>query len=203
MRRIAFFALAFAITISPICFAQEKGLLIDDFEVAISGGPDGTVDFGAGNGSTVDVTAATNIVHSGKQSLKVTFDAAQDGYMWVARGFDLDAKNTAWPVKSEDIKWNEYKAVAFYVYGSDSKAKIAFDIKDSGNEMFRFMFEDNFKGWKQIICVFSDFFPRGDWQPNNADKNATLDFPIKSFQFEPRTIGKGALYFDGVELIKK
>jgi len=38
-------------------------------------------------------------------SLKVTYDAVPGGYMWIARGFGLDAKNTAWLVKNEDIKW--------------------------------------------------------------------------------------------------
>lgn len=203
MKKIGVFILFLVLFSVVSCFAQEKVLVIDDFEGAIYGGPEGTVDFGAGNGSSVDVVAAVDIVRSGKQSLKVTFDAVQDGYMWVARGFGLDAKNAAWTVKAQDIKWKEYKAIAFYMYGTGSKTKIAFDIKDSGNEMWRFMFEDDSKGWKQIVCAFGDFFARGDWQPNDADKNATLDFPIKSFQFEPRPIAKDTVYFDEVELIKK
>lgn len=203
MRKTGYLVMAFLLSITVFCYAQEKGLLLDDFEGAISGGMDGTVDFGAGNSSAADVSAATDIVYSGKQSLKLAFDAVQDGYMWVARGFELDAKNAAWLVNTQDIKWDEYKAFAFYVYGSDSKTKIAFDVKDNGNEMWRFMLEDNFKGWKQVVCSFGEFFARGDWQPNNADKNATLDFPLKSFQFEPRPIAKGTLYFDDVELIKK
>lgn len=203
MKKTAFLILSFVLTTVVFCFAQEKGLLIDDFEGAILGGPEGTVDFGAGNASSVKVSAATDIAHSGKQSLKVAYDAVQDGYMWVARGFDLNAKNTAWLVNPQDLKWEEYKAIVFYMYGSDSKTKIAFDIKDSGNEMWRFMLEDDFKGWKQIVCAFGDFFARGDWQPNDADKNATLDFPVKSFQFEPRPVAKDVIYFDDVELIKK
>jgi hypothetical protein len=192
---VFFFALA--------CFAQEKGLLIDDFEGKISGGPEGTVDFGAGGGSSVEVTAATDIKYSGNQSLKVAYDAVSGGYMWVARGFSLDAKNAAWLVKPQDIDWTKFKAISFYMYGSDSQTKIAFDIKDNGNEIWRFMVEDNFKGWKQIICPFNEFFARGDWQPNDADKNAVLNFPIKSFQFEPRPVAKGMVYFDDVQLISK
>lgn len=202
MRRIGYFSMVILLSMTIFCFAQGEGFVIDDFEAVLSGGENGTVDFGAGNGSEVEVTGASDIVHSGKQSLKLTFEAVADGYMWVARGFDLDATGSAWLVKPEDIKWSEYKAIAFYMYGNDSKAKIAFDIKDSGNEMWRFMFEDNFKGWKQIASPFSDFFARGDWQPGNADKNAVLDFPIKSFQFEPRPESKGTLYFDDVELMR-
>ncbi|MCM8789599.1 MAG: hypothetical protein NC916_01060, partial [Candidatus Omnitrophica bacterium] len=166
--------------------AQGDILLIDDFEGEISGPPEGTVDFGAGGGSTIEVTAATDIKNTGAQSVKVTFDAVVGGYMWVARGFGLDAAKTDWLIKTEDIKWDEYKAISFYMYGSDSKTQVAFDIKDSGNEMWRFIVEDNFTGWKQILCPFDQFFARDDGQPDNADKNDTLDYPIKSYQFEPQ-----------------
>ena len=194
--------LAVILFFSSLCFAQGEGLLLDDFEGAICGGLDGTVDFGSGNGSSVDLTASTDITHSGKQSLKVIFDAVPDGYMWVARGFGLDANNAGWLVKPEEIKWNEFSAISFYMYGSDSKAKVALDVKDNGGEIWRFMAEDNFKGWKQIVCPFKDFVVRDDWQPDNADKNGTLDFSLRSYQFEPRPEAKGTLYFDDVELIR-
>ena len=44
---------------------------------------------------------------------------------------------------------------------------------------------------------------RDDWQPEAADKNGQLDFPVKIFQFEPLPVSKGTLYFDTVELVKK
>jgi len=195
-----FLSLIIILGVVTICFAQGKAFLIDDFEGPIIGVPDGTVDFGAGGGSSVEVIAATDIKHSGKQSLKVTYDAVAGGYMWVAKGFGLDAKNAGWLVKPQDLDWAKYKAFTFYVYGSDSKAKVAFDIKDSGNEIWRFIFEDNFKGWEKITCPFNEFFARDDWQPEAADKNASLDFPIRSFQFEPRPEAKGTFYFDYLEL---
>ncbi|KPK98903.1 MAG: hypothetical protein AMJ95_02185 [Omnitrophica WOR_2 bacterium SM23_72] len=200
--RILHIILILCLVMTGLCCAQNQsqGLLLDDFEGPITGGPEGTVDFGAGNGSSVDVTAAQDIKYSGNQSLKAVYDAVSGGYMYIARGFGLDAKNTAWLVKPEDIDWAEYKAFSFYVYGSDSKTQVAFDIKDNGNEMWRFSFEDNFKGWKKITCLFNMFFARDDWQPNNADNNLTLDFPIKVFQFEPRPQAQGTLYFDRVEL---
>lgn len=203
MNKAVYLCLIFILSMIALSFAENKNLVIDDFEGVISGGPDGTADFGAGNGSQVEVTAATDIKYSGNQSLKVNYDAVSGGYMWVARGYSLDVKNSGWLIKPEDIKWNEYNAISFYMYGSESKTKTAFDIKDNGNEMWRFIVEDGFKGWKRIILPFNDFFARGDWQPNNADKNATLDFPIKSFQFELLPEAKGVLYFDGVELMKK
>jgi hypothetical protein len=203
MRKLSYLILIFVLALAGVSFAQEKALLLNDFEGQVSGGPEGTVDFGSGNGSAVEVTAATDITHSGKQSLKVKFDAVSGGYMYIAKGFGLDAKNAAWMVKQGSINWKDYNALAFYMYGSDSKARIAIDVKDNGNELWRYIFEDNFKGWKQIVCPFSQFFARGDWQPQNADKNATMDFPLKSYQFEPLPIAKGTLYFDDVELVKQ
>jgi hypothetical protein len=183
-------------------FAQSESLLIDDFEGVLSGPPSGTVDFGAGGGSILEVSADTQIKYSGKQSLKVQYDAVSGGYMWIARGFGLDAQNSSWLIKPEEIIWKDYGVFSFYLYGSNSKVQIAFDIKDSGNEMWRFLVEDNFAGWKEIVCPFKDFFVRDDWQPDSADKNAVLDFPVKSFQFEPRPEAKGTLYFDSVSLAK-
>lgn len=185
------------------CFAQDKGLLIDDFEGPLTGGEKGTVDFGAGNGSSLDVSAATDIKYSGAQSLKASYDALAGGYMWAARGLGLDAKNSSWLVKPENIDWKKYGAFSFYLYGNDSKTKLAVDIKDSGNEIWRFQVTDDFKGWKQIVCPFLEFLARDDWQPESAEKNVTLDFPIKSFQFEPLPEAKGVFYFDEVSLIKK
>ena len=199
--RVACLVFTVFLCITGAAIAQEKKLLLDDFEGVISGGSDGTVDFGAGNGSSVEVAADISIMHSGKQSLKVIYNAVPDGYMYVAKGMGLDAKNACWLVKPQDIKWNEYNAVSFYMYGSGSKAKVAFDIKDNGNEIWRYILEDNFQGWKQIVCSFGQFAARNDWQPEAADKNTTIDFPIKSYQFEPLPESQGTLYFDDVELI--
>lgn len=185
------------------CFAQGKDLMLEDFQGPVSGGPEGTVDFGSGNGSAVQVSAASDIKYSGKQSLKIEYDAVAGGYMYIAKGIDLDAKKANWLLRPADINWKQYNAFSFYVFGSDSKAQIAFDVKDNGNELWRYMFEDNFKGWKQVTVSFNEFFARGDWQPGSADKNAILDFPIKSFQFEPRPESKGVLYLADVGLIKR
>lgn len=183
--------------------AQNANLVLDDFEGSITGGAEGTVDFGAGNGSSVVVTAATDIKNSGTQSLKVEYNAIAGGYMYIARGSGLDAKNALWLALPDSIDWKKYNAISFYLYGADSKTRVAFDIKDNGGEIWRFITEDNFRGWKKTTCAFSDFFARGDWQPDNAEKNATLDFPLKSYQFEPLPESKGTLYFDTVELTTK
>jgi len=185
-----------------LCYAEKQFLLIDDLEGEISGVPDGTVDYGAGNGSNVEVSASTEIKQSGSQSIKVVYDAVPGGYMYVARGIELSAKKADWLVKPADIAWEKYQAISFYMYGTNSGVDVAVDIKDNGNEMWRFILKDDFTGWKQIICAFEQFFARDDWQPDLADKNGQLDYPIKSYQFEPRS-GKGTLYFDAVTLIEK
>ncbi len=203
MKRLVLLVFAFVFTASLTCFAQDKSILIDDFEVDVTGGAQGTVDFGAGNGSSVSVTADKFIKNSGSQSLKVEYDALKGGYIYVARGSGLDAANAGWTIKPEDIKWKEFNAISFFMYGTNSKAQVAFDIKDNGNELWRFIVTDDFTGWKRIVCSFDKFVLRTDWQPQNADNNAQIDYPIKIFQFEPLPETKGTLYFDTVELVKE
>lgn len=203
MKKIGFLAAVLVLLVTGVCLAESNNLLLEDFEISVSGGPEGTVDSGSGNGSTVTVTQAADIKNTGNQSLKVVYDAANGGYIYVARGTGLDAKNANWLIKPADIKWEGYSAISFYVYGTDSKAKIAFDIKDNGGEIWRFITEDDFKGWKRVIVSFDKFAVRDDWQPAGADKNGKIDFPIKVFQFEPLPGSKGTLYFDTVELVKK
>jgi len=202
MKKVWILAVMLVLATVGVSFAAEN-LLIDDFEIPVSGGAEGTVDFGSGNGSSVEVSASKDIKNTGDQSLKVDYQALDGGYIYIARGSGLDAANAAWSVKPSDIKWEEYSAISFYLYGTDSKAKIAFDIKDNGGEIWRFIVEDNFKGWKKVVCGFDKFFVRDDWQPQDADNNGKLDFPVKVFQFEPLPGTKGTLYFDTVELVKE
>jgi beta-glucosidase len=195
---------AFLMLVSCAHAQEAKGLLIDDFEGAITGGPEGTIDFGAGNGSSVKVTASTDIKNTGSQSIKVEYDAVSGGYIWIARGYGLDVKGAAcWLVKPEAIDWTKYKAISFYMYGQNSKGTVAVDLKDAGGEMWRYIINDDFTGWKQIVCPFDQFAARTDWQPQTANGNGVLDFPVKSFQFEPLPPSKGVLYFDTVELVNK
>ncbi|MDD5771125.1 MAG: carbohydrate binding domain-containing protein [Candidatus Omnitrophica bacterium] len=202
MKKIGILAVTLLFLTAGICLAEEN-LLIDDFEISVSGGPDGTVDFGAGNGSSVEVSEAADIKNTGDKALKVVYEAVDGGYIYVARGTGLDAKNAGWAINPDDIKWEDYSAISFYVYGTDSKVKIAFDIKDNGGEIWRFIIEDDFKGWKRVVCSFDKFMVRDDWQPQDADNNFQLDFPVRIFQFEPLADSKGTLYFDTVELVKE
>lgn len=206
MKRVSSICLVLGLTLLPnLSWADDpEGFLVDDFEGPIRGGIEGTVDFGEGGDSSVEVSGSRAIKLSGEQAIKVVYEAVAGGYMWVARGYDLSVKGAGcWIVSPSDIDWHTYGAISFYMYGENSYTKVAFDLRDNGSEMWRFTVEDNFIGWRKIICPFEEFFARTDWQPSDADRNLVLDFPVKSFQFEPLPESKGCLYFDCVELVKK
>lgn len=178
---------------------EKNELLIDSFEGEIS---HSTVDFGSSQESSLKVEASGELKICGEQSLKLDYDLKPSGYMWTARGYNLDVKGAGnWEVLPQDIQWDKFGGISFYMYGTGSDGVIAFDIKDAGGEMWRYIIDDDFQGWKEIVCKFSDFFARKDWQPDTADKNEVLDFPIMSFQFEPRMPGKGVYYFDCVKFV--
>ena len=182
------------------CQRAPQPLVIDDFEGTLS---KETVDFGSSEGSTVSVSAAADITSCGKQSMKIEYELKPSGYMWIARGYGLDVAGAGqWLEKPDQIKWGSFNAIRIMMYGSGQGGVVAFDLKDAGGEMWRSLLDDDTKGWKEITCPFAGFFPRKDWQPDTAVKNDILDFPIKSYQLEPRLPGKGVYYFDCVTLVK-
>ena len=190
--------LASVLIVALGCSRSPKSVILDSFEGVLN---HKTVDFGSSSNSSIKVKASQDKKACGNQSMEIIYNLKPSGYMWAARGFRLDVKGAAqWLVKPEDIKWQKYDAISVYAYGANSGGVIAFDVKDSGGEMWRFLIDDNFTGWKKIICPFNRFFPRKDWQPQNADNNGKLDFPIMSFQFEPLLPGKGVYYFDCVTI---
>jgi len=182
------------------CSCCPTQVIIDDFEGDLNSK---TVDFGSSDNSSLKVEASKELKVSGEQSIKLTYDLATSGYMWVARGFNLDVKGAnAWETNPEDLQWNKYNALSVSMHGSNSGAVIAFDVRDAGGELWRYLLDDDFDGWKEITCLLANFFPRKDWQPDTAIVNEVMDFPIMSFQFEPRLPGKGVLYFDCIKVIR-
>lgn len=182
------------------CSKAPLEFLLDSFEGDVNSK---TVDFGSSENSSLIVSGDKEVKICGEQSLRLDFELKPSGYMWVARGYKLDTKGAArWEASPEDINWADYNAFSLYMHGSNSGGIIAFDVKDSGGELWRFFIDDSFLGWKKVVCPLAEFFPRGDWQPESADKNEVLDFPILSFQFEPRIMGKGIYYFDCVKLAR-
>ena len=196
------------LTLGAMTALAVEPLLIDGFEGQItpagitSGSMSGNVDYGAGGGSSVEVYADNAEKVEGKQSLKVVFFAMPGGWIWVARGYNIDVKGAgAWAVKPQDIKWDQYNAMSFWWKGTNSGKQVALDIIDAKKEYFRFMAKDDSEQWKQVIVPFKDFEVRTDWQPNNAVKNKVIDFPIMTYQFEPRPKNEGEWNFDKVELL--
>lgn len=182
---------------------QKPVLIIDSFEGKIVGGEKATVDYGSGAGATVNVVPAREPVFHGRQSLKIVYDVSGGGYMWVARGYNLTQKNAAqWKVQPQKIKWDNYDAFVFHLYGEASGNNIAIDLIDSQKEYWRLLITDDTKGWKGVIIPFRDFSARTDWQPDGALRNDIIDFPINAFQFEPKT-GTGILFVDRVCLRKR
>lgn len=192
---------------SQLCFAVTP-LLIDGFEGQIvpagitSGTMAGNVDYGAGGGSSVEVYADEEEKIEGKQSLKAVFFAMPGGWIWIARGYNIDVKGAgSWLVNPKNIKWNQYNALSFWWKGSNSGKQLALDIIDAKKEYFRYLAKDDSDKWKQVIIPFKSFEVRTDWQPNDTVKNKVLDFPIMTFQFEPRPKNDGEWSFDKVELL--
>ncbi len=200
MRHFYFLILGLAVLFAASCDFGPKEVLLDSFEGGIS---NETVDYGSSEDSLVTVGADKTIKVCGDQSLNIIYDLKPSGYMWIARGFGLDVSGAAlWETGPQDIKWKNYKSFSLYMYGNNTGGVVAFDIKDKGGEFFRFLLDDDFSGWKEIICPFDQFMVRADWQPDNAERNQVIDFPIMSFQFEPRLPGIGTYHFDCVKLVK-
>ena len=176
-------------------------LVLDSFE---DGCGKACVDFGAGGGSAVKVSFTADKAYAGNKSLKIEYKGSPSGYMYIARGYGLTNKKAGrWLKPPAKISWRKYRGFSFYLYGAGNNVRIAFDIKDKDNEMFRCMFRDKQKGWRQVVCPFNKFFARTDWQPPDASPNGQIDFPIVSFQFEPRTSQSGVIYIDKVELLPR
>lgn len=208
MNKILGYAVPLMIFMIPYLGYSQESLLLDGFEGEIipagitSGSMEGNVDYGAGGGSSVEVYADETEKVEGKQSLKVAFFAMPGGWIWIARGYNIDVSGAgAWKVKPKEIKWDKYNAFSLWMKGTNSGKQLAFDIIDAKKEYFRYLVTDDSEEWKQVIIPFAACEARTDWQPNTAVKNKLIDFPIMTFQFEPRPKNDGEWNFDKVELI--
>ena len=182
------------------CSQNSDEVMLDSFEGQASRE---TVDYGSSSSTKIAVSFSKEQKVCGRQSLKIDYDLKKDGYMYCARGHGLDVSGAVWEAGApESINWSAYPSMSVQVFGS-KRGNIAFDVKDSGGELWRYMINDDFEGWKEIVVPFDQFRVREDWQPQTADGNRSLDFPVKSFQFEPKNPGVGAVYIDCVKLVNK
>lgn len=199
MKRWIFLFVLFFVTQAS---AQETSrvFLLDDFEGEITTGPEGTVDTGTENGSTVEVSADTQNKISGEQSLKIVYDAVTNGDIWVGRGYQLSAKSAGqWTRIPEEVGWEQYGAISFWILGEGKGTSIAFDIKDAKGRTFRFMLTDDHKIWKQVVCPFDQFEPDAGQGVSAPEENVPV-FPLLSFRFKPMAIARGAIDVDAVSL---
>ena len=177
-------------------FCEE--LMLDSFEGEIG---KKTVDFGGGSGSTLQVTASKDNKSCGQQAIQLSYKLEPSSYLFCARGDGLDVASAHWEGPAHDkIDWAKYTGISLMMSGKDN-GPIAFDVKDAGGELWRFMLENKKDGWVEMVVPFNKFTVRDDWQPTSTDGNRKLDFPIKSFQFEPKQPGEGVVYFDCVKLV--
>lgn len=206
MKKIVIF-LIIIIVFVVLCYMYSRLgsnlFVIDSFEGQIIGGDNATVDYGSGSGATVFVSGVKYPVKHGSQAIKIVYDATSGGYMWIARGYNLSQENAGqWTVRPEKIKWENYDAIAFDLYGEASGNEIAVDLVDNCKEYWRATIKDDTRGWKGVVIPFSDFLPRTDWQPDNAIRNNMIDYPVMVFRFEPLE-GSGTIYVDKVCLRKR
>jgi len=181
------------------CGMNADELILDNLEGEINST---TVDYGSAKNSSLKVEADVQNKTCGHQSLRLVYELNEDGYMYAARGYGLDALNAnKWSKLPEKIDWRSYQAFRFSVYGRNNGI-VAFDIKDAGGEMWRHEFNVDFEGWKDIIIPYLEFENRKDWQPQTAILNGVLEFPLKSYQWEPKRQGENKINFDCVKLIR-
>jgi len=186
-------------------YAQEE-LLLDSFEGRINSY---TVDLEKSKGSEIKVSGERKLKVCGKQSMKVEFEVKSlqsgkvigEGFVRAGRGYGLKTRRAGrWLVKPRRINWDKFNAISFMCYGRNSKAIIKFGVRDVKGEVWKFIFRDDFKGWKEIIAPFEQFYMRREEQPEGLECNTILDFPLKSFFFEFVLPGKDVYYFDCVKL---
>lgn len=101
---------------------------------------------------------------------------------------------------SEAIPWDSYGAISFWLQASGAAAQVVLDIEDAEGEIHRYTVKSDIPARRQVICPFSQFFPRVYGQPIMVEPNGEIDFPIKSLRFELVGKAQGPVVVDGVSL---
>lgn len=186
---------------------KKDSLLIDSFEGKI--GRD-TMDYGSSPNSSVVGKASNKFSRCGRNALQLDYTLKSSGYVYCARGYGLHYETDSstwmtgragWLVTPDQIQWDQYGAFSIDIR-SDQIGKVAIDLRDAGGELWRRSVTVRGKGWKSFQIPFNKFSVRTDWQPPKAKLNRKMDFPITSFQLEPKTPGKGTLYIDCAKLVE-
>jgi len=184
----------------------KKNLLIDSFEGKI--GVD-TVDYGSSSDSSMTASSTKKYSQCGTHSMQLDYNLKKGGYVYCAKGSGVHLRRDSstwqtgqagWRVHPDSIKWGDYRAFKISLRGT--RGRVAIDVKDSGGELLRKYVYLKKEGWNHFEIPFSKFSSRSDWQPETAVKNGMIDFPLNSFQIEPKSPGQGTLYVDCVTLLE-
>ncbi|WP_214320443.1 glycoside hydrolase family 3 N-terminal domain-containing protein [Nonomuraea sediminis] len=163
-RLCAALTLVAALLVAPPARAEAgPPLTITDFEG--DGLPPGVFAWG-NDGPSTPALAVQADTERGGRVLKVDYHVSQ----WGGWSHDLTT--------AQD--WSPYEGFSFWVKGTASGQKVAFEIKDGGagagsSELFESSFTDTSASWRQIKVPFTEFTRRTDYQPGGAPTDGELD----------------------------
>ena len=106
--------------------------------------------------------------------------------------------------------WSEYNAIAFWLYGNNSRGIMAIDIFDNRDPNFEFdtaerwtySLRDNYSGWRHYTIPFDEFRRKSEFQPLNApDDDFTLTEVWGYAISFPSNTRPQTAYLDEVQLV--
>jgi beta-glucosidase len=173
--------------------AASEPLTITDFESA--GVPSGVYAWGNDAASTPTLTIEPGADRPGAPATNRALKSVYNVSQWGGWSHDLTA--------AQD--WSPYEGFSFWVNGTGSGQKIAFEIKDGGGsagsaELFESSFTDDTAGWRQVKVAFADFTRRSDYQPGGAPTDGQLDL-VAMWGYSMRLpTATGTLTWDDVQV---
>ncbi|MGE5483061.1 MAG: carbohydrate binding domain-containing protein [Bacteroidota bacterium] len=144
----------------------------------------------AGPASSIKITVVDDPTAHGQRALRID-SVTKD---W--NGVPISAAG------DKEFDWSDYRALSMWVYGTNSGVGFFVELNDKGEEHFRSpLIVDDFIGWKQIVIPFEEFLSRDDWQPDTADMDLEITWPIRDFQPFTGASGEGYILIDLIEVI--
>ena len=123
----------------------------------------------------ITISEETSIIAEGESSLKAVWtDSSGAVYYNFPLGQD----------------WSASKYISFYVYGANSNAEIALQIRfmgHGGENWVDYRWKDNFSGWKKLVFELDN---------PSATSGQIVWTDVQQVLFRPLTIIDAILYFD-------
>jgi hypothetical protein len=125
-------------------------------------------DADAGKASSIRGEIVPDAAHGGK-ALKINW--VLDG--WTGLGWMSNDSKIVWD-------WSAYKSLSFWVKGGGAKERFVIEMDDVNKEVFWStpVKADNTE-WTKVVIPFKQIKARPDWQPADAKKNGTIDWPVQ------------------------